>query len=80
MTNYVEQLLLDKRGHFEDAYGDIIIWFKYEKALDSWRILMMDKKNRDRGIERLFSNTRIEYANLDIIWFEFDSMRRRLME
>lgn len=79
MTNYVEQLLLDKRGQFEDEYGDIIIWFKYKKELDSWYILMMDKKNREKYIERVLSNTQIEYANLDILWFEFDSMRRRLM-
>ena len=80
MNNYTEQLLIDKRGQFEDEYGDVIIWFKYEKALDSWYILMMDKKNRAKYIERLLSNAQIEYANLDILWFEFDSMRRRLIK
>ena len=79
MSKYVEQLLNDKRGQFEDKYGDVIIWFKYEKVLDSWRILMLDKKNREKRIEKLISNTMIEQAKLDILWFEFDNMRRELI-
>jgi hypothetical protein len=80
MSKYVEQLLNDKRGQFEDEYGDVIIWFKYEKVLDSWRILMLDKKNREKRIEKLISNTMIEQAKLDILWFEFDNMRRELIK
>ena len=79
-SKYVEQLLNDKRGQFEDKYGDVIIWFKYEKVLDSWRILMLDKKNREKRIEKLISNTMIEQAKLDILWFEFDNMRRELIK
>lgn len=80
MIKEVERLIINKRGQFEEEFGDIIIWYDYHKEQDTWYFLMMDKKNRDKHIERAISNVQIEYANLDILWFEFDSMRRRLMK
>lgn len=80
MINEVERLIINKRGQFEDEYKDIIIWYDYYKDQDTWYFLMMDKKNRDGYIERAISNAQIEYANIDVLWFEFDSMRRRLMK
>ena len=79
MTSKIEQLLLDKRGQFEDEHGDIIIWFQKDRDLDGWRVLMLDKRNRDRNIERVLSNTVIECANIDILWYTFTEMRNRLM-
>lgn len=78
MNSEVEQLLIDKRGQFEDEFGDVIIWFNYYKPVNGWRILMLDIKNRFRTIERLISNIQIECANFDILWFEFKNMRRGL--
>ena len=80
MISDVERLIINKRGQFEDEFGDIIIWYDYNKDQNSWYFLMMGKKNRDKHIERTISNAQIGCANLDILWFEFDSMRRRLMK
>ena len=80
MISDVERLIINKRGQFEDEFGDIIIWYDYNKDQNIWYFLMMDKKNRDKHIERAISDAQIGYANLDILWFEFDSMRRRLMK
>lgn len=79
MTTDIEQLILDKRSLFEKTYRDIIIWFRYEKELDSWYFLMIDKRHHDSCIERILSNLQLKYANLDVLWYEFESMRRRLM-
>ena len=76
----IKQRLIDKRGEFEDYYGDIIIWFQEEKALGGWQILMLDKMNRDRRIERVLSSLQIECAAIDVIWHEFIDMRNELMK
>lgn len=79
MNSEIEQLLIDKCGQFKDEFGDVIIWFNYYKSVNGWRILMLDRKNRSRTVERLISNTQIECANFDILWFEFENMRRGLL-
>lgn len=76
----IKQRLIDKRGEFEDYYGDIIIWFQEEKALGGWQIIMLDKRNSYRRLERVLSSVQIEYVALDVIWHEFTDMRNELMK
>ena len=80
MNSAVNQLILDKRGLFEDTYRDIIIWYKYNENLNSWYFRMLDKKNKGRFIERLISKAQIEYASFDILSSEFNSMRKELIK
>lgn len=80
MNSDINQLILDKRGLFEDTYRDIIIWYKYNENLNSWHFRMLDKKNKGRFIERLISKAQIEYASFDILSSEFNSMRKELIK
>ncbi len=78
MTSDIKQLLIDMRAQFEEEFGDVIIQFNWDKDFSAWRILMLDKINRDKCIERIIPTAQIEYANFNVIQFEFETMRRSL--
>ena len=78
MNSDIKQLLIDTRTQFEEEFGDVIIQFNCDKDFSAWRILMLDKRNRDKRIERIIPTAQIEYANFNTIRFEFETMRRSL--
>ena len=80
MASSTKQWLIDKRDEFEKEYSDIMIRFREGKYLNGFYILMVDRKNQDKYIERMWSTKQINCANFDILWHEFMYMRSRLMK
>ena len=80
MIKGMKQHLSDKCRKFESKHDDVSIWFKYSRFVNGWYILMIDKRNQDRFVERLISNQQISSTTIDIISFELDSMRKGLID